>query len=212
MYHVPLAVKYIHGCSHEGGNNEDGKDGRELGLPGLLYVDDLVLCGELEEDLRVMVGRFVEGCRRGLKVNASKRKVMVLGGMEGLECEVCVDRIRLEHVSEFIYLECVLDESGTDEAEYSRKMGSGRRVAGTIRSVFNTRSLQFDCARVLHESLLVPGRAYGRETIVWREKERSRIRAVKMDNLRSLLGIKRMDKVPNAQIRQLCGVTKGAKY
>ena len=47
------------GCSNEGGNNEDGKEGRELGLPGLLFVDDLVLCGELEEDLRAMVGSFV---------------------------------------------------------------------------------------------------------------------------------------------------------
>ena len=30
-----------------------------------------------------------------------------------------------------------------------------------------------------------------------------------MENLRCLLGIKRMGKVPNARIRQLCGVTKG---
>ena len=57
MYHVPLAVN--EGCSNEGGNNKDGKDGRELGLPGLLYIDDLVLCGESEEDLRAMVGSFV---------------------------------------------------------------------------------------------------------------------------------------------------------
>ena len=42
-----------------------------------------------------------------------------------------------------------------------------------------------------------------------REKESSRIRAVKIDKLRGLLGIRRMDKVPNAWIRQLCGVTKG---
>ena len=33
--------------------------GGKLRLPGLLYTDDLVLCGELEEDLRVMVGLFV---------------------------------------------------------------------------------------------------------------------------------------------------------
>ena len=33
--------------------------------------------------------------------------------------------------------------------------------------------------------------------------------AVQMDNLKGLLGIKRMDKVPNTPIRQLCGVTKG---
>ena len=30
-----------------------------------------------------------------------------------------------------------------------------------------------------------------------------------MDNLRGLLGIRKMDRVPNAQIRELCGVKKG---
>ena len=64
-----------------------------------------------------MVGCFVDVCRRSLKVNVGKSKVMVLGGEEELECEVCVDGMRLENVSDFNYLGCVLDESGTDEAE-----------------------------------------------------------------------------------------------
>ena len=51
---------------------------REWRVPGLLYADDLVLCGESEEDLRAMVVRFAEVCRRrGLKVNADKSKVIV---------------------------------------------------------------------------------------------------------------------------------------
>ena len=37
--------------------------------------------------------------RRGLKVNAGKSKVMVLNRELGLECEVHVDGILLEHVS-----------------------------------------------------------------------------------------------------------------
>ena len=41
----------------------------------LLYVDDLVLCGESEENLRALVGSFSEVCRRGLKVSAVKSKV-----------------------------------------------------------------------------------------------------------------------------------------
>ena len=45
--------------------------------------------------------------------------------------------------------------------------------------------------------------------MIGREKERYRIWAVQLDNLRGLLSIRRMDKVPNAWIRQLCGVTKG---
>ena len=99
-------------------------DGREWRLPGLLNADDLVLYGE-SEDLREMVGQFAEVCRRGLKDNAGKSKVMVLNEEEGLECEVHVDRICLGHVSEFKYLEYVLDESGTDGAECSRKVASG---------------------------------------------------------------------------------------
>ena len=50
---------------------------------------------------------------------------------------------------------------------------------------------------------------HGHETMLWREKERSRVRAVQMDNLRGFLGIRRMDRVLNARERELCGVRKG---
>ena len=42
-----------------------------------------------------------------------------------------------------------------------------------------------------------------------RKEEISRIRAVQMVNLRGLLGIRKMDRVPNERIRELGGVTKG---
>ena len=80
------------------------EDCREWRLTVLLYADEFVECGESEEDLRAMVGRFAEVCtRKGLKVNAGKRKVMLLNGEERLECGVYVDGIHLEHVSEFIW-------------------------------------------------------------------------------------------------------------
>ena len=75
---------------------------------------------------------------------------MVLNGGERLECEVHVDGIGLEHVSEFKYLGRVLNESSTDGAECSRKVASGRRVAGAVRSLVKARDLQLECARVLH--------------------------------------------------------------
>ena len=66
---------------------------REWILSGFLYADDLVLCGELEEGLRAMMGCFVEVCRRrGLKVNADKSKIMVLNEEE-LDFEIHVDGI-----------------------------------------------------------------------------------------------------------------------
>ena len=74
-------------------------------------------------------------CRRGLKVNAGKTKVMVMNGEEGLE-------------GEFKYLGCVLNKASTDWAECSRKVVSERRVAGAIMSIVNVRGLQLECASV----------------------------------------------------------------
>ena len=78
---------------------------------------------------------------------------MVLGLEEGLECGVYVDGIRLEYASEFKYSGCVLVESSTDNTVCSRKVSSGRRFAGAIRSPVNARSLLL---------LLVPVLTYGK--------------------------------------------------
>ena len=86
------------------------------------------------------------------------------------------------------------------------RWGVGVRVAGALRSLVNARDLQLHC--VLHEALLVPVLMYGSEKMLLKEKERSSVRAVQMDNLRELLAIRRMDRVPNARIRGLCGVRK----
>ena len=49
----------------------------------------------------------------------------------------------------------------------SRKVASGRRLAGAIRC-----GLQLECVGVLYESLLLPVFIYGNETIIWKEEER----------------------------------------
>ena len=57
-------------------------------------------------------------------------------------------------MSEFKYLGYVLNESGTDDDKCCRKVASGRKVAGAIRSLVNVRSLQLECAWVLQEGLI----------------------------------------------------------
>ena len=62
---------------------------------------------------------------------------------------------------------------------------------------------------MIYEGLLLPVLLYASEAMIWREKERSGIRAVEMDNLRCLLGIRRKDRVPKTQIIELCKLRKG---
>ena len=76
------------------------------------------------------MGHFIEVWRRrGLKVKAAKSKVMLVGWKERLSVRF-VQTNTFRAYLEFKYLGCVLDESGTDEADFSRKVASGRRVAG----------------------------------------------------------------------------------
>ena len=45
----------------------------------------------------------------------------------------------------------------------------------------------------MHEALFAAVLMLGSEAILWKEEERSRVRVVKMHNLRGLLGIRKMD-------------------
>ena len=97
---------------------------------------------------------------------------MVLDGEKVSICEILVDRTRLLELSEFKYLECVLDETGGSDAGCCRKVTSGRKVASAVRSLMKAKGLQFEHTRVLHEALFVPILLYGSETVILPEKER----------------------------------------
>ena len=60
----------------------------------------------------------------------------------------------------------------------------------------------------MYEGLLVPVLMNGNDAVVRREKERSRIIAVQLDSLKSLLDVKRIGKILNIGVRELCGMKK----
>ena len=113
------------------------------------------------------------------------------------EEEFRADESRLEQISEFKHLGCVLDESGTNVPDCHNQVVNGRKVASAIRFLVNTSCLQLECARVLQEGLFVPILCI---VLIWREKKISSI--IQMDSLRGLLVIRRVDGVPNGRIRR----------
>ena len=71
----------------------EGRECRWLGIMGGI------------KSIRVMIGYFVEVCKRSdQKVNTGKMKVVVLGGEKGLVCQISEDERQLNHVAELKYL------------------------------------------------------------------------------------------------------------
>ena len=62
-------------------------------------------------------------------------------------------------------------------------MASERRFEGAMKSLVNARGLQLECAKVLHETLLVLVLMSGSETMIWKEMKKFRIRAVQWTTL-----------------------------
>ena len=71
------------------------------------------------------------------------------------------------------------------------------QVGGMLcaRSLLNAGYLRLKCVLVLHEGLLVLVLIYGSETVAWREKARSGIRALQMDSIRCFLGMRRIYRI-----------------
>ena len=81
-------------------------------------------------------------------------------------------------------------------------------MESAVGSLINLRDLRIECARILYKTLHVPILTHDSETMLWKDKERSRIRTVQMDNLRGLLVIRKIDIVQNARIWEFYGVMK----
>ena len=68
------------------------EEGKVLILLGLLYTDDLLICGESADDLRVMAERFeFVWQRKHVKAKANTNTEMVLRREKELLCEVSVN-------------------------------------------------------------------------------------------------------------------------
>ena len=62
----------------------------------------------------------------------------------------------MEHVLEFKYLGFVGGKSDTHEAECCKEMANKRKEADTIKYVVDAKCLLLECAKVLHENVIVP--------------------------------------------------------
>ena len=72
----------------------------------------------------------------------------------------------------------------------------------------DVKRLSLECASVLRDGKLLPVLMYSSKTMVWNKRYRSKVQCVQMDNLRGVLGVRRIDKMRNERITELYCVKK----
>ncbi|CAG4960734.1 unnamed protein product [Parnassius apollo] len=180
----------------------------ELTVKYLLYADDQIIFASSAAELQMMVTLMNwELKERGMKVNASKTKVMVFEREESKTvCEIKIEGELIEQVDEFVYLGYVFSRDGRYDRDIERRLNAGNRVNGGLHSIMKNQNVSKKVRMVIHNAVLVPTLMYGIESWVWQKKHEIRINAVEMRSLRNMLRLNLNDRVRNCVIRDKCGM------
>ena len=82
------------------------------------------------------------------------------------------------------------------------RMNEGYRAWGALKSVLSNRGLGIKTKKCLYEGVIVPTELYGAEAWGMRSAERRKVIVLEMKCLRSLVGVSRMDRVSNEEVRR----------
>ena len=86
--------------------------------------------------------------------------------------------------------------------DLEHRMNVGYRACGALKSVLSNRGLGIKAKKCLYEGLIVPTALYGAEAWGMRSAERRKVNVLEMKSLRSLVGVSRIDRVRNEEVRR----------
>ena len=79
---------------------------------------------------------------------------------------------------------------------------------GALESVLSNRELRIKAKKCLSEGVIVPTALYAAEAWGMRSAERRKVNVLEMKCLRSLVGVSRMDRVRNEEVRNRAGIER----
>ena len=79
---------------------------------------------------------------------------------------------------------------------------------GSAESVLSNRGLGIKAEKCLYEEVIAPTASYGAEACYMRSAERRKVNVLEMKCLRSFVGVSRMDRVRNEEMRRRAGIER----
>ena len=86
------------------------------------------------------------------------------------------------------------------------RINEGYRAWGTLECVLCNRGFWIKAKKCLYQGVIIPTMLYGAESWAMRSAERRKVNVLEMKCLRSLVGVSRMDRVRNQEVRRRAGI------
>ena len=103
------------------------------------------------------------------------------------------------------YLGLQAAADGGCERDVVHRMNERFRAWEVLKSVLSNRGLGIKAKKCPYEGVIVPMVLYGAEAWGMRSAERRKVNVLEIKYLRSLVGVSRMDRVRNEEVRRRAG-------
>merc|ERR1711872_65064 len=174
-----------------------------------IYISPIntVLIGDSEEKLERLVHEFERVCgRRKSKENLTKSQIMKIGkNVEENVMNVHLNNSRMDEVDTYRYLGVDIANDSRMSEEVNHRIGEARKACGALKGLWKKRHISREVKVRMYEGIIEPSLLYGSEAWTLKLNERKRIEAVEMNCLRNIFGLRRIDRIPNVEIRRICG-------
>lgn len=183
-----------------------GIDIGDIHLYTLQFADDQVIVANDRDDLEYMARKLQQEYEIwGLELNTHKTKYLPIGSTQQTNIKL-ENNEEVEVCTEYSYLGVIFDSSGSDTNEIRKRITQAKKAIGSLNSVFWSREIGKGRKYNIYNSMIKSNLLYGAET--WRitEENKRRLETVEMDVFRRSLGISRLQKIRNEEIRRQMGV------
>ena len=92
--------------------------------------------------------------------------------------------------------------------DVENRINEGYSAWRALKSVLYNRGLLIKAKKCLYEGVIVPTALYGPEEWGMRSAERRNVNVLEMKCLRSLVGVSRMDRFRNEEVRRRAGIER----
>nr|XP_049696607.1 uncharacterized protein LOC126054557 [Helicoverpa armigera] len=171
-------------------------------LTNLRFADDIVLFASTSAELQDMLQDLSRASREvGLQMNTSKTHTMTNSTKRRVE----VDGQALHYVDEYIYLGQIVSFDNRQEKEIDRRIENAWKSYWSMKQHMKG-DLPLSLKPKLVDMCILPVLTYGAQTWSLTECQKSKLKVCQRAMERSLLGIKRTDRIRNTVIRSRTGV------
>lgn len=168
-------------------------------LNHLRFADDIVLVAETAKELEELIRQLNnESTKVGLHMNASKTKIMT----NSHQVPIMIEGKNIDYVNQYIYLGKQMSFSkSNNEEEVERRVGLTWRRFWSLKEILKG-NYNLNLKKIVLDTCLLPSLLYGCQTWTLTDKIKRKIRTTQRAMERSILKIKKVQKIRSETIRE----------